>query len=188
MLSWTVASTIGGRLMLRFGFRAIASVGLVLLASGFVLLTRINPQMSVGSVQFATALLGTGMGFAILVFILAVQTSVPHHQRGLATSLTLFFRTIGGAIGVSLLGSLLLARLAADGFSARAVQAILDPAERIALPEATLTAMQGSLASALGALFGVSLVLALLALVSLRWLPAGRAVDLRASVAPDAAE
>ncbi|MDR5696141.1 MAG: MDR family MFS transporter [Armatimonadota bacterium] len=188
MLSWTVASTIGGRLILRIGFRAIASVGLALLAGGFVLLTRMNPQMSVAAVQFATALLGTGMGLAILVFVLAVQTSVPYAQRGLATSLTLFFRTIGGAIGVSLLGSLLLARLAADGFPARAVQTVLDPVRRAALPGATLSAMQDSLASALGTLFAVSLVLVLLALVSLRWLPAGRAVDLRASVAPEAAE
>jgi EmrB/QacA subfamily drug resistance transporter len=188
MLAWTIASTIGGRLMLRFGFRAIASVGLVLLASGFLLLTRLSPQMTVGSVQFATALLGTGMGFVILVLLLAVQTSVPQQQRGLATSLTLFFRTIGGAIGVSLLGSLMLVRLAADGFPARALQVLLDPVRRAELPGATLSAIQESLASALGALFGVSLVLALLALVSLRWLPAGRAADLRPSVAPEAGE
>jgi predicted MFS family arabinose efflux permease len=188
MLSWTLASTIGGRLMLRFGFRGIASVGLALLASGFGLLAGMHPQMSITTVVFATVLLGTGMGFAFLVFVLTVQTSVPYQQRGLATSLTMFFRTIGGAIGVSLLGSLLLTRLAADGFPARAVQSILDPAQRAALPEATLGAMQGSLASALGSLFGVALVLALLALASLQWLPAGRAVDLRPSDAPEAAE
>ena len=50
-------------------------------------------------------LVGLGMGPASLSFILSVQHSVKWGQRGVATGAVIFLRTIGGALGVGLLGA-----------------------------------------------------------------------------------
>lgn len=174
MLAWTGASILGGRLVIRFGFRSVATVGTVLLGVGFGILTRIHPGMGSAWVGCATALLGVGMGLVVLTFVLAVQTSVGPEQRGLATSLTLFFRNVGGAVGVSLLGNLLFAQLAAQGVPVHRVQAVLDPLRRAALPSPVLEGSREALASALGEVFWVSLGLATAAFVCVWRLPTGR--------------
>ena len=53
------------------------------------------------------AIVGMGMGPTSLSFILAVQHAVTWGQRGVATGAVIFFRTIGGAIGVGILGGAL---------------------------------------------------------------------------------
>jgi EmrB/QacA subfamily drug resistance transporter len=174
MLAWTGASILGGRLVIRFGFRPVATVGIVLLGVGFGILSRLHPGMGSAWVGCATILLGTGMGLTVLTFVLAVQTSVGYEQRGLATSLTLFFRNVGGAVGVSLLGNLLFARLQAEGVPLHRVQAVLDPIRRTTLPPGVLEAARDALASGVGGVFLVSLGLALCALLCVRLLPTGR--------------
>ena len=54
-------------------------------------------------------LMGTGLGFAMLSLLLAVQHSVPRSELGVATSLNLFARSIGGAVGVAIMGAILSA-------------------------------------------------------------------------------
>src|SRR4029078_1824737 len=56
-------------------------------------------------------LMGTGLGFALLSLLLAVQHSVSPAELGTATSLNLFARSIGGAVGVAIMGAILAAGL-----------------------------------------------------------------------------
>jgi len=174
MLGWTTASLVGSRLILRFGFRPVVTLGLALFSGGLAFLTRIHPSVPGTWVQGATALLGIGIGCAALTFILAVQTSVRYEQRGLATSLVLFSRNIGGSVGVSLLGNLLLLCLAAHGIPPQRVQEILSPVGAEVLSGSVLAEARDALAGSLSYVFAVSLGFALLALISVRWLPAGR--------------
>ncbi|MCS7172928.1 MAG: MFS transporter [Armatimonadetes bacterium] len=174
MLGWTTASLVGSRLVLRFGFRPVVTLGLALFSGGLAFLTRLHPSVPGLWVQGATALLGVGIGFAALTFILAVQTSVAYEQRGLATSLVLFSRNIGGSVGVSLLGNLLFLRLAAQGVPPHRIQEILNPRALEGVSAEALAGTRDALAGALSFVFAVSLVSALLALISVRGLPAGR--------------
>lgn len=179
MLAWTVASSLGGRLALRFGFRRVAVAGALLLSAGFGALTAIQPDTTPAFVRSATALLGTGMGLVVLVTVVAVQGSVDYGQRGVATSVTLFFRSIGSAVGVSVFGSFLAARLRADGVRVSDLQALLDPAGRVRLAPEALEPLRAHLSGGLELVFTASLVLSLLALVSLRAFPAGPAQRVR---------
>ena len=70
------------------------------------------------------AIVGTGMGPTSLSFILAVQHAVTWGQRGVATGAATFSRTIGGAIGVGLLGT-------ASAGSSRGVSPVPAAAESI---------------------------------------------------------
>ena len=56
-------------------------------------------------------ILGLGLGLVIQVLVLIVQNAVPHSQLGTATSSASFFRSIGGAFGVSVFGAIFNNRL-----------------------------------------------------------------------------
>ena len=177
MLAWTLASTLGGRVVLRFGFRPVALGGGVLLLVGFAALVGLHPDSDTAPVRWAAALLGTGMGLVVLVTVLAVQSSVAYGERGSATSLTLFFRSVGGAVGVSVLGNLLVARLRAHGVGPGELQALLDPAQRLLLTPEALEPLRAHLAAGLEAVFTASLVLGVVALASLGLFPRGSPVE-----------
>ena len=60
-------------------------------------------------------LMGVGMGMAMLSLLLAVQSSVAREQLGVATSLGQFTRSIGGAIGVAVMGAMVASTIPATG-------------------------------------------------------------------------
>jgi len=110
-LMWVLASIVAARLLLRVGARASTVAGT---AAVFVSFTAL-PWLAVGSsraVVFADmGLMGTGLGFAMLSLLLTVQHSVLRTELGVATSLNLFARSIGGAVGVAIMGAILAAGL-----------------------------------------------------------------------------
>ena len=52
-------------------------------------------------------LIGVGVGMTMQNLVLAVQNTVGPHELGAASSVVAFFRSLGGAIGVSVLGAVL---------------------------------------------------------------------------------
>jgi len=72
-----------------------------------------------------TALLGgIGMGLTFVPMLIAVQSAVPRPDLGAATSMTQFCRTIGGAVGLSVMGAVMIRRLAAGAPMADALHAV----------------------------------------------------------------
>ena len=59
-------------------------------------------------------IVGLGLGLNMPVFIVAVQNAVPDRQLGVATAALQFSRSIGGTMGVAILGSLLNQNLRAE--------------------------------------------------------------------------
>lgn len=111
-LSWTLASIYGGRIILKFQYRTMAVIGMVLLVVGSFLMTTISAETGQIVIMVYTSLMGIGMGLTIPVFMIAVQTSVAKRDLGSATSMVQFSRSIGGTLGVSILGAFLSTRLA----------------------------------------------------------------------------
>ena len=63
------------------------------------------------------------MGLTMLSLLLALQNSVPRDHLGIATSVAQFSRSIGGTIGVSIMGAIVAASLPAGGESDPAAMA-----------------------------------------------------------------
>ncbi|HLR70949.1 MAG TPA: MDR family MFS transporter [Pseudogracilibacillus sp.] len=106
-IGWPIASTIAGRLLLKIGYRntsLIGSVALVIGSAIFMLLPVVQHYLWAGVGSF---LVGIGMGLTSTSFIVAIQTTVPWKIRGIATAMNMFMRTMGGAVGVALLGGIL---------------------------------------------------------------------------------
>ncbi len=106
-LTWVLASIVGARLLLRVGARVPTVAGT---AAVFASLTAL-PWLAVGSSRAAVfadmGLMGAGLGFAFISLLLSVQHSVSSTELGVATSLNLFARSIGGAVGVAIMGAIL---------------------------------------------------------------------------------
>ncbi len=168
-IGWPIGSVVGGRSMLRFGARPVVLAGTVMLVVGSALLTQLATIPGLWFVMLATAVTGLGMGLSSTTILVVIQSAVDWKRRGMATGLVQFSRTIGGAVGVGLMGAVLTASV---GPSASAV---LDPIQRTGIPAAQLAAMRDGLASGLGVIYVGVLVCAALALaLAARGMPAVR--------------
>lgn len=111
MLSWVSLSIIGGRLLLVIGVRRTVVAGTILMLVGFAILSRATVTIERHILQIAMAIIGSGLGLSMLTLLIAVQHAVPRERRGVATSVNQFGRSVGGALGVTVLGALLTSRL-----------------------------------------------------------------------------
>jgi len=105
MLGAVTASFISGQWVSRSGrVRPNAIAGPIALTAGMVLLWRMSIHTTNGQAARNMVLAGIGLGLMMQVFVLAVQNAVPRESIGSATALTQFSRSIGGTLGVTLMG------------------------------------------------------------------------------------
>jgi EmrB/QacA subfamily drug resistance transporter len=172
VVGWPVASTLSGKIAPRVGFRPLARLGLAVTAVAAAALAIVAaPGVGTWAPRLVTATFGVGMGLANTALILAVQTSVPWNQRGVATASTMFFRTIGGALGLGALGALLGAGLAAHGVPAEAASRLLGAERGAAVDPALARGLAGALGASLHGVFWAVAGLALAAFVASLALP-----------------
>jgi EmrB/QacA subfamily drug resistance transporter len=121
VLGLLVTSIVTGRLISSTGlWKKYLVGGAVMMSIGMVLLSMIDADTSLWLVGGFMLVLGLGLGAIQQNLVLAVQNSVPHSEVGAASSLVATFRTMGGAVGVALLGTALSHRVTdhvAEGFA-----------------------------------------------------------------------
>ena len=126
-----------GQALARLGghYRLQGLLGLTIMAIGLFLLSRMSPETSYGQAIANIVLMGIGIGITLPLYTLAVQNTVPYRVLGAATSSTQFFRSIGGTMGLAILGSVM-----ANRFRLHAAGSV--PQEvREAMPEGQLEAL-----------------------------------------------
>ncbi|MDH6705056.1 EmrB/QacA subfamily drug resistance transporter [Kitasatospora sp. MAA19] len=108
ILGLALSSTVAGRLITKYGkWKAYLVSGTALLAIGFGLLGTVRADTDYTLLSVYMAITGIGLGLTMQNLVLAVQNTVPRHELGAASSVVTFFRTMGGAMGVSALGALM---------------------------------------------------------------------------------
>jgi EmrB/QacA subfamily drug resistance transporter len=179
LLGWVSASVIGTRLLLRVSYRSLALTGMTSLVTGALLMTQIGTSTPQWVLFINVTLAGIGMGLSIPCFLIAVQSWVPRQSLGTATATVQFSRSIGGAIGVSVMGVVLAFQLAA-GLTAAGINpetvslsALID-ANVGAVAPATLLVVRGALAGAVRSVFVVALLAAIGAWIATALAPRGR--------------
>jgi hypothetical protein len=142
----------------------------------------------------ALTMMGIGMGLTIPSFLIAVQSTVPRSALGTATSTLQFSRSIGGTLGVSVMGAALSARLAAGlaavGLDPQAVSVdeLLNPVPQSGAAPQIDGALRDALASGIQTVFIIAFVAAALALLVTFFAPSGRIAQLAAHRAQGEAE
>ena len=137
MLGMVVGATVSGQALSRMGghYRRQGLIGLSILAVGVFLISRMTADTSFGVAIFNLVIMGFGMGTTFPIYTIAVQNAVPYRFMGVATSSTQFFRTIGGTLGLAILGSVLTNRFASE-LTGSVSQGVKD-----VLPEGRLSSM-----------------------------------------------
>ncbi|MGY1886131.1 DHA2 family efflux MFS transporter permease subunit [Blastococcus sp. SYSU DS0753] len=103
-----ISSTVSGLLITRFGrWKSYLTAGSVLVVAGFALLATIDHETDMVLLSFFLFVLGVGIGMSMQNLVLAVQNTVAATDLGAASSAVAFFRSLGGTIGVSVLGAVL---------------------------------------------------------------------------------
>jgi EmrB/QacA subfamily drug resistance transporter len=132
MLLGQVAGSFGsGQLLARAGghYRLQGAIGLATMALGLALLSRITPETSYAIAIVDIVLVGFGLGVTLPLYTIAVQNAVSYNVLGAATSAVPFFRSMGGAVGLAIFGSVMTNRFASD-FAAKlpeTIKAIIPP-------------------------------------------------------------
>ncbi|WP_327696325.1 MFS transporter [Streptomyces sp. NBC_00459] len=172
-----VASTVSGQVITRTGrWKAWLLSGGVLVTAGLGLLGTLRYDTPYWHVAIYMALLGLGVGMMMQNLVLCTQNQVSPSDLGVASSVVTFFRSLGGAIGVSALGAVLSHRITdhlKDGL------ATIDPKyasalsgstsntipDLDALPAPLRTVIEGAYGHGIGDVFLYAAPVALLALV-----------------------
>lgn len=114
-----LASIVIGGLVTRHGhWKPYLVVGGVLLIAGSYLLSTIHYDTNFVLVSLYMFLLGAGVGMTMQNLVLIVQNTAKPNEIGVASSGVTFFRSLGGTIGVSVMGAA-LASSATDLVAAR---------------------------------------------------------------------
>jgi EmrB/QacA subfamily drug resistance transporter len=112
MLGSFVGSAGSGQLITRYGkWKRYLVSGGVLLLVGLLILGTIDHSTPYWYVGLGMLAMGLGMGMTMQNLVLAVQNTVDVTQIGASSATVAFFRSLGGAVGVSALGAVLAARV-----------------------------------------------------------------------------
>jgi hypothetical protein len=157
--------------------------GAELTVLGSVLLGTLAYDTNLVLVGIYMAVLGAGLGMLMQNLVLVVQNSIEVKNLGVATSAVTFFRSLGGTVGVSVLGSVLGTIVASeikDGISA------LAPADQAAaaaalgsgsipkvseLPDAIAVLVETAYGVGVGSVFLYSVPLAVVTLLAVIFIP-----------------
>jgi EmrB/QacA subfamily drug resistance transporter len=114
-LGWPISASLSGRVYLRIGIRSTALVGAAIVVLGSALLLLLDGSSSVLQVGATAFVIGLGMGFTAAPTLIAAQSAVQWHERGVVTGLNMFFRSAGSAVGVAVFGAVVNAALGRSG-------------------------------------------------------------------------
>ncbi|WP_208586251.1 MDR family MFS transporter [Gracilibacillus suaedae] len=154
-IGWPISATLAGHLVLRIGFSKTAFAGGFALFLGTFLFFLLDADKGPIYAGISSFVVGVGMGLSSTTFIVSIQNTVSWYERGVATSLNMFMRIIGSAVGASLLGGILNMRLQSfyqqrgEELEVASTDMLLDEGMRETISPETLASMQEGLTYAL---------------------------------------
>jgi EmrB/QacA subfamily drug resistance transporter len=169
-----VSSTVSGRLISQTGkIKPYIVAGTITLVAGFAVLSTMDHQTNLWIVGAGMALVGIGVGMSMQNLVLSVQNTVRLRDIGAASSTVAFFRSLGGTIGVSVLGAVLAHRvtkeittqLAATGAPAGSSSGG-SALNLTALPPAMQTIVRAAYGDATGHIFLISAAIAVVGVIA----------------------
>jgi EmrB/QacA subfamily drug resistance transporter len=188
ILPWVATAIIGGRLIIRFGYRPLALAGMVSMLIGSWLLANVSTATTRGGLTVNVIFLGIGGGLTVATLLLGAQHSVPRTQMGVATANVQFARSIGAAFGTGAMGALMNWRLHQLLIGAPAelasiathneIGSIVQPETRASLSPAAAAFLQNAMAGSLRAAFWLVFAAIVGATVVSLFIPGGKAHEL----------
>lgn len=106
MFGMIVASIVSGQLISKTGsYKNLAIISFLIGTIGMFLLSTINMNTTNMELIIYESIAGIGAGIGIPIFTVAAQNAVHKKDLGVVTSSTMYFRFLGGVIGLAILGA-----------------------------------------------------------------------------------
>ncbi len=181
MLTWAISGLFSAPLLVRWGFRKTATLGAILIVIGFTGLCLGSafewPRWMLTCILSIT---GLGLGPTSMSYLLAAQDAVQWNQRGGVTATVGFARSIGGAVGVGVMGALFNVLMFKQTTQLRAegkiqLSELLDPRELAKLDPAVLASIRHFIANGLFWVFIAMLGTAVIGVIIARLMPGKKA-------------
>ena len=190
-------SVVSGLLISRTGkWKGYLIGGSILLIGGLGLAGTMDHTTELWQAGIFTAILGVGLGMLMQNLVLAVQNTVRASDIGTASASVAFFRSVGGAIGVAVLGAVLsnrVTQLATEGLAAAGIPVTGGSAgaslDLVDMPAPVREIMRAAYGDATAEVFLISAVVAVVALISVLFIkerPLRRTVDIQPDPSPGA--
>ncbi|MBD9698009.1 MFS transporter [Flavimobilis sp. GY10621] len=169
------ASILSGRAVSRTGrYKRYLVVGAIIMPTGILLMGTIDHRTSLVLISVYMLLIGIGVGLQMQNMVLAAQNTLTPAELSTGSASIAFFRSLGGAIGVSALGAILGHRVTADLTSGLTSAGITPPAsiadgtlpDVSMLPAAVATIVKAAYGAGVAEVFLVAAPLALIAFVA----------------------
>ena len=193
MAGLLVSAILSGRTISRIGrYRPFPIAGTALLVVGMFLLSLLGVDTPPWVASAYMVVVGVGLGLVMQVLVLAVQNDARPEEIGVATASATFFRSMGGAFGVAIFGTIFASRLSDQlaGLPRRVTAQLgsgvqLNPVQIDQLPPRVHDEVLQAFAHSLSGVFLFGMVLALVPF-ALSWLL--KEVPLRTTIARAAEE
>jgi EmrB/QacA subfamily drug resistance transporter len=99
-------SILGGLAARKIQYRWQVAFGLLVVMTGFYLATQFTLTTTLWQARIPMMLIGFGLGLVMPLITLGVQSAFGRNMRGVVTSATAFFRSVGATVGVTVFGIL----------------------------------------------------------------------------------
>ena len=179
-----LTSTVVGMVITKRGrWKAFVISGAALMIVGMAMLSTLHYDTAFWFVGVSMAILGAGVGMLMQNLVLVTQNAVEARQLGVATSAVTFFRSLGGTIGVSVMGTILgtsvadqlktsIATLPADQQASAAQAMAGGTIPKLAeLPDALRVLVETAYGLGIGEVFLVGIPIAVVTLIAVIFLP-----------------
>ncbi|MEU8354539.1 MDR family MFS transporter [Nonomuraea sp. NPDC048882] len=176
MVGVLFSSTISGRMVSKSGkTKPYILAGLIVLLAGFAGLATLDHQTPLVLVSAYMLAVGVGVGMSMQNLVLVIQNTVPLREIGAASGAVTFFRSLGGTVGVSVLGAILAGQVATnitEGLAKAGIPVTGDSAAAggslniAALPEPVREIVRAAYGDATGHIFLVSAAIAVVGLIA----------------------
>jgi len=179
-----ISSTVIGALVSRRGkWKGFMVTGSALMIVGSLLLSRLHYDTPFWYVGISMFVLGAGVGMLMQNLVLVVQNTTEVKNLGVATSAVTFFRSLGGTVGVAVMGSILgtvVADSIKDGIGGLPPEQQLEAAQTLAgggipqisqLPDFLRVVVESAYGTGVGTVFLAAVPLAIVTLIAVAFLP-----------------
>lgn len=185
-----ISSVVVGQLISKFGkWKRYMVVGGVMMIAGSFMLSTLQYDTNYILVSLYMFLLGAGVGMTMQNLVLIVQNTARPEEMGVASSGVAFFRSLGGTVGVSVMGAALATSASSLFLSHKpqltaAIASLGDKAAEVGaqltsgalpqvslLPEAVRVIVEDIYAQAIASSFLIAVPLAVISLIAIAFLP-----------------
>ena len=102
----------GKRITTTGKYKIFPILGAAIMTLGLILMSTLNETTSFGILSIYAIMVGAGLGLSMQTIVIALQNSVDFQDMGIATSSNTFFRSLGGAFGTAIFGTIFSNRVA----------------------------------------------------------------------------